>query len=279
MAAEEGFEPSQTESESVVLPLHNSAICGAAVPCDFNSIQQERRRVKCFFQKNKKRCKTFENAVKLHAAKRLRPLFCWAQCGAQLFQRTLFDARYIAARNPHLFGNLPLGQGGGQTQPIAQADDLALARGQTGSKRPVHGVVSVVLLDSRKPLIFTADHILQRKRVAVAVGLKRIGQRQLERALALLPEMHEQLVLNTLGGIGRQADVFVRPEGAHRLDQPDRADRDEVLGILFEILIFFDDMCDEPEVPLDENMLGLEVSLSVFLDVILLFRRSERAGK
>ena len=27
VAAEEGFEPSQTESESVVLPLHNSAIC------------------------------------------------------------------------------------------------------------------------------------------------------------------------------------------------------------------------------------------------------------
>ena len=26
MAAEEGFEPSQTESESVVLPLHNSAM-------------------------------------------------------------------------------------------------------------------------------------------------------------------------------------------------------------------------------------------------------------
>lgn len=25
LAAEEGFEPSQTESESVVLPLHNSA--------------------------------------------------------------------------------------------------------------------------------------------------------------------------------------------------------------------------------------------------------------
>ena len=26
LAAEEGFEPSQTESESVVLPLHNSAM-------------------------------------------------------------------------------------------------------------------------------------------------------------------------------------------------------------------------------------------------------------
>ena len=98
VAAEEGFEPSQTESESVVLPLHNSAICGAAVPCDFNSIQREWRRVKSFFQKNKKRCKTFANAVKLNAAKRLRPLFCRAQRGAQLFQRTLFDARYISTR-------------------------------------------------------------------------------------------------------------------------------------------------------------------------------------
>lgn len=29
MAAGEGFEPSQTESESVVLPLHNPAICWA----------------------------------------------------------------------------------------------------------------------------------------------------------------------------------------------------------------------------------------------------------
>ena len=34
MAAEEGFEPSQTESESAVLPLHNSAIsfCVPAEP-------------------------------------------------------------------------------------------------------------------------------------------------------------------------------------------------------------------------------------------------------
>lgn len=29
LVAEEGFEPSQTESESVVLPLHNSAISAA----------------------------------------------------------------------------------------------------------------------------------------------------------------------------------------------------------------------------------------------------------
>ena len=33
MVAEEGFEPSQTESESVVLPLHNSAM--SFVVCRF----------------------------------------------------------------------------------------------------------------------------------------------------------------------------------------------------------------------------------------------------
>ena len=32
MAAEEGFEPSQTESESAVLPLHNSAIYRRVFP-------------------------------------------------------------------------------------------------------------------------------------------------------------------------------------------------------------------------------------------------------
>ena len=54
VAAEEGFEPSQTESESVVLPLHNSAIHNAALPCDLYSIHREWLCVKLFFQENKK---------------------------------------------------------------------------------------------------------------------------------------------------------------------------------------------------------------------------------
>ena len=43
LAAGEGFEPSQTESESVVLPLHNPAICCCfVVPC---------RRDECYYSK------------------------------------------------------------------------------------------------------------------------------------------------------------------------------------------------------------------------------------
>ena len=45
VAAEEGFEPSQTESESVVLPLHNSAISLT----DLNMITENLSNVKHFF--------------------------------------------------------------------------------------------------------------------------------------------------------------------------------------------------------------------------------------
>ena len=51
LAAEEGFEPSQTESESVVLPLHNSAVFSCLLPCDLYSIQRNTSSVKHFFQK------------------------------------------------------------------------------------------------------------------------------------------------------------------------------------------------------------------------------------
>src|SRR5699024_11023834 len=87
---------------------------------------------------------------------------------AELFQRALFDARYIAARDAHLLCDLALGQRRGQAEPVPQADDLALARGKAAGERVVHGVVPVVFLDSGKPIVLAADDILQRERVAVA---------------------------------------------------------------------------------------------------------------
>ena len=50
MAAEEGFEPSQTESESVVLPLHNSAKY-SIVQLTKIIISKYRIKVKHFFEK------------------------------------------------------------------------------------------------------------------------------------------------------------------------------------------------------------------------------------
>lgn len=148
-------------------------------------------------------------------------------------------SRYIAARNAEPFGDLALGQRHGCAKPVAQADDLALARGQCGGERAVHGVVAVVLLDCAQPLVLAADHILQGEGIAVAVCFERIGQRQLTGRLALVPEVHEQLVLDALGGIGGKTDALVRAERADCFDQSDRADRDQVVLLGAGGVVFF----------------------------------------
>ena len=51
MAAEEGFEPSQTESESVVLPLHNSAIWLVSVKLTKIIISISLQKVKPLYKK------------------------------------------------------------------------------------------------------------------------------------------------------------------------------------------------------------------------------------
>ena len=56
MAAEEGFEPSQAESESAVLPLHNSAIFNLSTCSAVNVIYYIRMQRTCqylFFKKYK----------------------------------------------------------------------------------------------------------------------------------------------------------------------------------------------------------------------------------
>lgn len=59
---------------------------------------------------------------------------------------TLVAARYIAAGDPERGGHLPLGQGDGTAQPIAQADDLRFPGGKALRHQPVQlpGAVPVV---------------------------------------------------------------------------------------------------------------------------------------
>lgn len=47
------------------------------------------------------------------------------------------------------------------------------------------------------------------------------------------------------GSIGGEAVSFVRIKSDNGFDQSDCADRDQVFGIFFGILIFFDYMCDK----------------------------------
>ena len=43
--------------------------------------------------------------------------------------------------------------------------------------------------------------------------------------------MHQDLVFNTAGSVGRKLDLFIRRKGIDRLDQADRADTGQILEI------------------------------------------------
>ena len=170
--------------------------------------------------------------------KNIGQLPVFAERVAQLFQRPLFNARYIAARDAELFGDLALRQRCRQTKAVPKPDDLPLSWGKRCGERTMHGEIAVVLFYGSKTVVLAADDILQGQRVAVAIGFERVGQRKLSRVFPLLPEMHEQLVLNAFGSIGGQTDAFIRPEGTDCLNQPDGADGNQVIllgagGIVF----------------------------------------------
>ena len=84
---------------------------------------------------------------------------------------------------------------------------------------------------------------------------------------------------NTPGSVRCQPVSFVGVESDDCLDQPDRSDGEQILGIFLQILIFFDHMGDKPQISFDQDVFCLEVSFCISLDVILLFRSGERVGK
>ena len=73
--------------------------------------------------------------------------------------------------------------------------------------------------------------------------------------------MHEDLVFDAPGRIGGQLDVPVGVVGAHRLDEPDGADGDEVFDAHAGILEPAGDVHHQPEVVLDEGGTGLVAAL------------------
>ena len=61
----------------------------------------------------------------------------------------------------------------------------------------------------------------------------------------LKENIHKNFIFYASGSIGGEAVSFVRIKSDNGFDQSDCADRDQVFGIFFGILIFFDYMCDK----------------------------------
>ena len=141
-------------------------------------------------------------------------------------------------------------------------------------------MVPVLLLNGRKTAVLAADNILQGKRIAVTIRLERVRERKLACTLALLPKIHQQLVLDAFGGVCRQPDILIRLKGVHGFNQPDRADGQQIVLLRTYGVILFYNMRYQSKIVLDQlfTCLGVPVLLHAAQQNRLLIGR-ERLGK
>lgn len=73
-------------------------------------------------------------------------------------------------------------------------------------------------------------------------------------AAVILPQIHQDLVLDAAGSVGGQLDVLVGTEGIDGLDEPDGTNGDQVLDVDASVLEPAGNIDHQPQVPLDEGL-------------------------
>ena len=192
---------------------------------------------------------------------------------------TLVAAGYIGPADAALGGDLPLGAGSAAVQALAQGDDLPLSVRQAGPDTLADldaGVPGVQVLQHG---VVHRDHVHKGQGAPLPRGLQGVGQGDLPLELALGAEVHEDLILDTPAGIGGQAHVFVRLEGGDPLDEPDGADGDQVVLVPGLGVILLHNMGHQSQIVLHQHVAGLQIPLGAPLQILLLLRRLQGAGK
>ena len=82
--------------------------------------------------------------------------------------------------------------------------------------------------------------------------------------------MHQDLVFDAAGGVGRKLDLLVRVEGADGLDQTDRSDRNEILHSDARTLKALCQKDDKPQIVLDQKLPCIRVSPAQSFDRLAL---------
>ena len=89
-----------------------------------------------------------------------------------------------------------------------------------------------------------SDDVHQGQRIAVFIGIDGVVERNVLRGFAVIAKVHEDLIIDTAGGVARQLDIFVDVKGIDRLNQTDRTDRYKIVLTAVVLIILFDDMRD-----------------------------------
>ena len=141
-----------------------------------------------------------------------------------------------------------------------------------------HGALGVVLERAAHGVGVRAEDVREQQLVAVPVGVERLVNAHLCFLGAAFAQIHEDLVFDAARGVGRKLDVLVRLEGVDGLDEPDRADRDQVLDVDAGVFKPARDVHYQPQVVLDEQGSGVLAPGGECADGLLLGLTLERGG-
>lgn len=172
--------------------------------------------------------------------------FFFVECFSQLLQRFFLKARDIAAGNVQLFCDFSLHKRSLSRKPVAQQNDLALARRKTGLHRVVQLPHLHAQVDVLQNVVVRRDGVEQRQRVAVLVGIDRVVQRHVLRRLFRAAEEHQNLIFNAPRSVARKPNALCRVEAVHSLDEPHRANGNEVVAVIFIGIVFLRNVRHKP---------------------------------
>ena len=153
---------------------------------------------------------------------------------------TLVAARYIGAGDPKGGGDLPLRQGNGAAQSIAQPHDPCRPVGKALIHQlPQPGCV-VPVVEIIQHGVLHPDDIHKLQGVPLPIGFDGIRKRDFSLKFFLAAKIHQDLIFNAAGGVSGQTCPLGGIKGGDGLDQPNGADRDQILLITGLGVIFFE---------------------------------------
>ena len=108
----------------------------------------------------------------------------------ELFQRPFFDAGHIAPGDAEGGGDLPLSQGHGASQAVAEADNFCLPGGEALPDQLVESQGVVPVVEVLQHGVVHAYDVHELEGVSVLVGVDGVGEGDLALELFLAAEVH-----------------------------------------------------------------------------------------
>ena len=130
-----------------------------------------------------------------------------------------------------------------------------------------------------KQILIGGDDVLHRERGPVLARLDGIGQRHVPGRFLLSPEVHQDLILDTAGRVGREAGSLVDVEGLDPLDQADGADGKQVLLIGCLRVVLLHNMGHQTQIAFDQRIACVQVSFCGAFQIVTLLLGGKRLRK